>query len=76
MVDDLEPYRGESFEILVTQFDANRKRPKVAGSRRSLLQRERRKMAEDFWNNISIDKFYTGTVRNLTDFGAFVDVGV
>lgn len=75
MVDDLEPYRGESFEILVTQFDANRKRPKVAGSRRSLLQRERRKMAEDFWNNISIDKFYTGTVRNLTDFGAFVDVG-
>lgn len=75
MVDDLEPYRGESFEILVTQFDANRKRPKVAGSRRSLLQRERRRMAEEFWNNIDIDKFYTGTVRNLTDFGAFVDIG-
>lgn len=75
IVDDLEPYRGQSFEILITQFDTDRKRPKVAGSRRSLLQRERRKMAEDLWDNIEVDKIYTGTVRNLTDFGAFVDIG-
>ena len=47
VVDDLEPYRGETFEILITQFDADRKRPKVAGSRRSLLQRERRRKAEE-----------------------------
>lgn len=75
IVDDLEPYRGESFDILITQFDSNRKRPKVAGSRRSLLQRDRRKKADDLWDDIEVDKFYTGTVRNLTDFGAFVDIG-
>lgn len=75
IVEDLEPYRGRTFDILITQFDADRKRPKVAGSRRSLLQRERRKMADDLWDNIEVDKVYTGTVRNLTDFGAFVDIG-
>jgi len=75
IVENLEPYRGQTFDVLITQFDADRKRPKVAGSRRSLLQRERRKMADDIWDNIEVDKVYTGTVRNLTDFGAFVDIG-
>lgn len=74
-VEDLEPYRGKTFDILVTQFDPNRKRMRVSGSRRSLLQRHRREKAREIWDTIEVGNEYDGVVRNLTNFGAFVDIG-
>ncbi|MGI6546277.1 MAG: bifunctional 4-hydroxy-3-methylbut-2-enyl diphosphate reductase/30S ribosomal protein S1 [Fastidiosipilaceae bacterium] len=74
-VDDLEPYRGESFDILVTQFDPDKRRLRVSGSRRALLNHERKAKAEGVWANIAVGDIYDGIVRNLTDFGAFVDIG-
>lgn len=75
VVDDLEAYRGKTMEVLITQFDPNRKRLRVSGSRRALLSKERKQKAKDVWDNIEVGKVYEGTVRNLTDFGAFVDIG-
>lgn len=75
IVDDLEAYRGQTLEVLVTQFDPHRKRLRVSASRRSLLARERKARAKIVWENIEVGKEYDGTVRNLTDFGAFVDLG-
>ncbi len=75
IVEDLEPYKDQELEILVTQFDAERRRLRVAGSRRQLLNRERRKKAEEVWANIEIGDMYEGVVRSLTNFGAFVDIG-
>lgn len=75
VVDDLEAYRGQTMEVLITQFDPNRKRLRVSGSRRSLLSRERKQKAKEIWDTIEVGKEYEGTVRNLTDFGAFVDIG-
>lgn len=74
-VDDLEPYRGQTMEVLVTQFDPNRKRLRVSGSRRALISRARRQASREIWENIEVGKEYEGTVRNITDFGAFVDIG-
>ncbi|MDI9468830.1 MAG: S1 RNA-binding domain-containing protein [Bacillota bacterium] len=74
-VEDLEPYRDQSFDILVTQFDPERRRLRVSGSRRSLLNRERKARAEELWATIAIGDIYDGVVRSLTDFGAFVDIG-
>ena len=74
-VEDLEPYMDKTFDILVTQFDPNRRRLRVSGSRRSLLQRERRDKAREIWDTIEVGEVYQGVVRNLTNFGAFVDIG-
>ena len=74
-VDDLDPYRGQTLEILVTQFDPDRRRLRVSGSRRSLLNAERKEKAQQVWDNIQVGDIYDGVVRNLTDFGAFVDIG-
>ncbi len=74
-VEDLEPYMDKTFDILVTQFDPNRRRLRVSGSRRSLLQRERRDKAREIWDTMEVGDVYEGVVRNLTNFGAFVDIG-
>jgi 4-hydroxy-3-methylbut-2-enyl diphosphate reductase len=75
VVDDLEPYRDQMFDVLITQFDDRRRRMRVSGSRRSLLERERRAHAKEIWATIEPGSEYTGIVRNLTNFGAFVDIG-
>lgn len=74
-VEDLEAFKGHEISILVTQFDPDRKRLRVSGSRRALLNRERKKRAEEVWATIAVGDIYEGVVRNLTDFGAFVDIG-
>ncbi len=75
VVEDLEEYKGTELEILVTQFDPDRKRLRVSGSRRALLNRDRKARAEEVWSTIAVGDIYEGVVRNLTDFGAFVDIG-
>lgn len=75
IVEDLEPYRGQTLDILVTQYDPDKKRLRVSGSRRALLANERRKKAEQLWETIEVGDKYKGIVRSLTDFGAFVDIG-
>ena len=74
-VENLEPYMDKTFDILVTQFDPNRRRLRVSGSRRSLLQRNRREKSREIWDTIEVGDVYEGVVRNLTNFGAFVDIG-
>ena len=74
-VDDLEAYRGKTMEVLITQFDPNRRRLRVSGSRRSLIQKERAEKAKSVWDTIEVGKEYEGVVRNITNFGAFVDLG-
>jgi len=75
IVDDLEPYRGQTLDILVTQYDPDKKRLRVSGSRRALLSMERRSKADELWQTIAVGNEYDGVVRSLTDFGAFVDIG-
>ncbi|NLK88730.1 MAG: bifunctional 4-hydroxy-3-methylbut-2-enyl diphosphate reductase/30S ribosomal protein S1 [Clostridiaceae bacterium] len=75
IVDDLEHYREQTMDILVTQYDPDRRRLRVSGSRRALLSIERKAKAEELWKTIEIGKEYDGVVRSLTDFGAFVDIG-
>ena len=75
IVEDLTPYLNQELDVLVTQYDDTKRRLRVSASRRSLIQRERREKAKNFWEAIEEGKEYEGVVRNLTDFGAFVDIG-
>jgi 4-hydroxy-3-methylbut-2-enyl diphosphate reductase len=55
--------------------EVNRGRKRVVGSIRAVLQKERRERAEKIWNEIEVGKTYHGTVKSLTSYGAFVDIG-
>ena len=55
--------------------ETNRQRKRVVGSIRSVLNEERRAAAEKIWETIEVGNHYTGTVKSLTSYGAFVDIG-
>ena len=60
-----------SFKIIVV----NKGRRRAVGSIRAILKEERQKLADKFWETAEIGKKYTGTVKSLTSYGAFVDIG-
>ena len=76
---DLKPVRnldaliGQRLKFKVIKF--NRKRNNIVLSRRTLLEEERKQLREDTLKNIKEGELVEGTVKNLTDYGAFVDLG-
>ncbi len=48
---------------------------KAVGSIRAVLNEERAAKAESFWAQIEVGQVYTGEVKSLTNYGAFVDLG-
>ncbi len=61
------------FRIIETTGRNNRRR--AVGSIRSVLNDERKKREEEFWASAEEGKVYNGTVKSLTSYGAFVDIG-
>ena len=55
--------------------EVNKARKRVVGSIRRVAQAERRAATEAIWNEIEVGKKYHGTVKSLTSYGAFVDIG-
>ncbi|MCR4689159.1 MAG: bifunctional 4-hydroxy-3-methylbut-2-enyl diphosphate reductase/30S ribosomal protein S1 [Saccharofermentans sp.] len=74
-VKDLNAYVGQTLEIAVTKFDTEKNRLRISGSHRSIAAAERSKKAAEIWDNIEEGKHYTGTVRSVVAFGAFIDIG-
>lgn len=72
-VSDLETLLNTNVKIRLTEIDDRRKR--VVGSVRALLEEERKATMDKFWQDVEVGKEYTGTVKSLTSFGAFVDIG-
>lgn len=56
-------------------IDVEERRRRVIGSIRSVLNEERKALADAFWATAEEGKTYTGTVKSLTSYGAFVDLG-
>lgn len=55
--------------------EVNRSRRRVVGSIRDVAKEEKAAAAAAIWNDIEVGKHYTGTVKSLTSYGAFVDIG-
>lgn len=72
-VQDLETLLNTNVKIRLIEIDDRRKR--VVGSVRVLLEEEKNAAMEKFWADAEVGKEYTGTVKSLTSFGAFVDIG-
>lgn len=73
--------KNESYEGLLNKevefkiIEVNKKRRKVVASIKAVLLEKKAKKQEEFWENLEIGKHYTGIVKSLTSFGAFVDIG-
>ena len=63
-------------KVRVKITEVNRSRKRVVGSIRAVAQKERRERAEKIWSEIEVGKQYHGTVKSLTSYGAFVDIGI
>ena len=72
-VSDLAHYVGQILTFKVIEIDKSKNR--VILSRRAVLEEEAEKMRKDAWERIHEGDVLKGTVKSLTDFGAFVDLG-
>lgn len=70
---DLEVLRGQEVRFRVIDVDNGRRR--AVGSIKSVIDEERAAAAEKFWAEAYVGKVMTGTVKSLTTFAAFVDLG-
>ena len=72
-VRDLDRYVGQSFPFNVLKYD--RKRNNVVLSRRTILEKEREAEKFDTLKNIEEGKIIEGVIKNITDYGLFIDLG-
>ena len=72
-VRDLDRYVGQSFQFNVLKYD--RKRNNVVLSRRTILEKEREAEKHDTLKNIEEGKIVEGVIKNITDYGLFIDLG-
>lgn len=72
-VEDLGVFVGKTIEARV--IEADRENRKVVLSRRAILQEERTRKKEALFATLAPGQSLKGTVTNVTDFGAFVDIG-
>ncbi len=70
---DLSEMKGQKVQLRITEV--NRARRRVVGSIRSVTDEARRAAQEEIWSTIEEGKRYTGTVKSMTSYGVFVDIG-
>ena len=70
---DMAGQVGKTVNLKITEV--NRARRRVIGSIRAVASEERKAAQEKIWGDIEKGKQYHGTVKSLTSYGAFVDIG-
>ena len=70
---DLSKYQGQEIEFVISEFNPRRNR--VIGDRRQLLVAERAEKQKELFERLTVGDTVEGTVKNVTDFGAFIDLG-
>ena len=71
--EDLAQLVKQTVKFRLIDLDEQKKR--VVGSIRAVLREERKAATEAFWADIAEGQEFTGTVKSLTNYGAFVDLG-
>ncbi len=70
---DLTSLVGTTQKVKLLEFDKTKKR--ALGSIKVILNEEKKAAEEAAWATLEVGKHYMGTVKNLTTYGAFVDIG-
>ena len=70
---DLSKYKDQEIEFVITEFNPRRRR--IIGDRKQLLVAQKAEMQKELFAKINVGDVVEGTVKNVTDFGAFIDLG-
>ena len=70
---DMAAMVGKPVQLKITEV--NRARRRAIGSIRAVTSEQRKAAQEKIWSEIEVGKQYHGTVKSLTSYGAFVDIG-
>ena len=70
---DLSKYKDAEIQFVISEF--NPKRRRIIGDRKQLLVKEKAALQKELFEKISVGDVIEGTVKNVTDFGAFIDLG-
>ncbi len=69
----LDVYKGKTLALKIIEYNPDKR--KIIGSERKLVNEQRQEMQDKTWNEIEEGKIVKGTVKQLVDYGAFVDIG-
>ena len=69
---DLSKYADQEIEFVITEFNPRRR---IIGNRKQLLLAEKAEKQKELMERIHVGDTVEGTVKNVTDFGAFIDLG-
>ena len=70
---DLTKFKDQEIEFVITEFDPRRRR--IIGNRKMLLASKRAEQQAELLGKIAVGDVVEGVVKNVTDFGAFIDLG-
>ena len=70
---DLSKYKDQDIEFVISEF--NPKRRRIIGDRKQLLVAKKLEQQKELFAKIKVGDVMEGTVKNVTDFGAFIDLG-
>jgi len=70
---DLTKYAGQEIQFVVTEYNPRRRR--YIGNRKMLILAEKQEKAKALFETIKVGDIVEGIVKNVTDFGAFIDLG-
>ena len=70
---DLKKYEGQEIEFVISEFNPRKRR--VIGDRKQLLVAAKKEKQKELFEKIEAGMKVEGVVKNVTDFGAFIDLG-
>ena len=70
---DLGKYKDQEIEFVITEFNPRRRR--IIGDRKQLLMAAKEELQKELFEKLQVGDVLEGTIKNVTDFGAFIDLG-
>jgi ribosomal protein S1 len=70
---DLSKYAGQEIEFVISEY--NPKRRRYIGDRKQIIVAKKEELQKELFEKIKVGDIVEGTVKNVTDFGAFIDLG-
>ena len=70
---DLSKYKDQEIEFVISEFNPRRRR--IIGDRKQLLVAKKQELQKELFSRIQVGDVVEGKVKNVTEFGAFIDLG-
>ena len=71
--ENIENYKGKTIKFKVIEYEPKNNR--IIGSAKKIAQEESKQKQEEFWNTIEVGMQFEGVIKNIENYGLFVEVG-